>query len=61
MSLVNRPNEFFASLLAITGSMVHPLAGLPDHLRVVNEEGKPINSLRRQFQKGKASKKKRGK
>lgn len=37
------------------------LAGLPPHLRVVRENGEPSNSLRRQFQKGKASAKKRGK
>lgn len=37
------------------------LAGLPPHLQVVNDQGEPQNSLRRQFCKGKASKKKRGK
>lgn len=51
--------DFVRSLLGQKGRS--NLAGLPSHLAVVNEHGRPAPSLRRQFSPGKASRKKRGK
>jgi hypothetical protein len=51
--------DFVRALLGHKGR--NNLAGLPPHLAVVNETGRPSPSLRRQFSPGKVSRKKRGK
>jgi hypothetical protein len=51
--------DFVDRLLGQKGR--NSLAGLPPHLAVVNETGRPSPSLRRQFSPGKRSRKQRGK
>jgi hypothetical protein len=60
----NNPGQtggFVLSLSTAAVAGIIGLEGLPSHLRVIDSKGKSRNTLRRQFSKGKASKKKRGK
>jgi hypothetical protein len=61
MSVIDKPNQTFEFNVMNRGSYGTTLAGLPPHLQVLKDGGRESSSLRRQFYKGKASRKKRGK
>jgi len=57
----SQTNKLFRTIVALAATVGVSMNGLPAHLRLVDRNGDSSNTLRRQFSRGKASKKKRGK